>query len=589
MLVSVLTAKAQDTTRKHRETQQLEVNNLFKEKTPNQLLPRFIAEVNYREGMGEKITGDEQYFKNAYKGIEIAPGMNQLGNITYDIKKSSAFDVHFGYFFDKGKHFGVTVGVMHSEQYGKVSLDQFKAQYVDTDAHNTIYRQIVTAKNAGTQTDAIAENISIVTVNVPVLFRYKNQFKNQNLGVFLDGGPMFSVSSQNHYNTNAQFDYEAIYQYSSTGTATIDRSQLSSLAINDVLYTRSFITTLYNDNEADVNSKFNALQGRGYNVGLDKSVTQSYGAQQYKNFSVGAMVQGGVSYQLTYRLTANLGAWYTYQQLMNNNNADYRLTEKVGSYTSLLQGTKTAINTNWGLMLGVRFFIGPDKDIDDDGVPDRLDDCIRSAGPKGDFHGCPDSDGDGILDKDDACPLERGPACTNGCPDRDGDCVADKVDKCPDAYGSYRNHGCPDTARKTVKVTMDTDTPPAQATVDTSDVPAHVVLSTTVLYFDFGALSMPDSTYRRLDEVITILENNPKLQIVVSGFTDDVGGDDYNLLLSVRRAESVQKYMASKGIDEKRVILSGYGKRHPLIDNSSPEGRAKNRRIELEIVRPLGK
>ncbi len=565
-----------------------DVNNLFKEKTPNQLLPRVIVELNYRQGLGENMTGDNQYFKNAYKDVEIASGMNQLGSINYEIKKSTSFDIHFGYFFDYGKHFGVSIGLMHNEQYGQVSLDQFKAQYVDTDAHGYIYRQVVTATKANSKlTSAFTENISLVTMNVPVLFRYKNQFKNQRLGVFLDGGPMFSVSSENHYNTNAQFDYEAIYQYTTAGIATIDRNDLTSLAINDIMYTRSFITNMYKENAVDIVNKFNDLRARGYNVGLDMPVNHSYGAQKYNNFSLGAMVQGGVSYQLTYRITANAGAWYTYQQWANSDNSKYRLTQKVGSYTSLLEGTKNAVNTNWGVMLGIRFFIGPDKDIDDDGVPDRRDDCIRNAGPKGDFHGCPDSDGDGILDKDDACPLERGPACTNGCPDRDGDCVADKIDKCPDVYGTVRNNGCRDTVKKTVVATTESNNSGSNDTVIVRELPPHIVFNTTTLYFESGKLTMPDSTYARLNEVINVLDKNPKFVLVVSGYTDNVGGDDFNLLLSLKRAESIENYVKGKGIAKKRIIISGNGKKHPLVDNTTEEGRAKNRRIELEVVLPV--
>jgi OmpA-OmpF porin, OOP family len=82
-------------------------------------------------------------------------------------------------------------------------------------------------------------------------------------------------------------------------------------------------------------------------------------------------------------------------------------------------------------------------DSDGDGIPDLEDDCPLEAGLPA-FNGCPDSDGDGIADKDDACPNEPGPASTMGCPDADGDGIPDKDDACPNEAGPASTMGCPD-------------------------------------------------------------------------------------------------------------------------------------------------
>ncbi|QDW19197.1 OmpA family protein [Flavobacterium sp. KBS0721] len=84
------------------------------------------------------------------------------------------------------------------------------------------------------------------------------------------------------------------------------------------------------------------------------------------------------------------------------------------------------------------------KDTDGDGIYDKDDACPDVAGLK-QFNGCPDTDGDGIVDASDACPTEFGLAALNGCPDRDGDGVADKDDACPDVAGLAALKGCPDT------------------------------------------------------------------------------------------------------------------------------------------------
>ncbi len=85
-------------------------------------------------------------------------------------------------------------------------------------------------------------------------------------------------------------------------------------------------------------------------------------------------------------------------------------------------------------------------DGDEDGIPDSEDKCKYLKGPA-QWKGCPDSDGDGIPDHEDRCPKEPGYLTDGGCPppDRDGDSVTDRADKCPDAYGLARFQGCPDT------------------------------------------------------------------------------------------------------------------------------------------------
>jgi OOP family OmpA-OmpF porin len=72
--------------------------------------------------------------------------------------------------------------------------------------------------------------------------------------------------------------------------------------------------------------------------------------------------------------------------------------------------------------------------------------------------------------------------------------------------------------------------------------------------------------------------------IIAVGHTDAIGGDAYNQKLSVRRAEAVKEYMVSKGIERNRVYTEGKGEKQPVADNTAAEGRAKNRRVEIEVV-----
>jgi OOP family OmpA-OmpF porin len=72
--------------------------------------------------------------------------------------------------------------------------------------------------------------------------------------------------------------------------------------------------------------------------------------------------------------------------------------------------------------------------------------------------------------------------------------------------------------------------------------------------------------------------------IIAVGHTDAIGGDAANQKLSVARAESVKTYLVSKGIEKNRVYTEGKGKKQPVADNKTAEGRAKNRRVEIEVV-----
>ncbi|WP_233861116.1 OmpA family protein [Tenacibaculum piscium] len=93
--------------------------------------------------------------------------------------------------------------------------------------------------------------------------------------------------------------------------------------------------------------------------------------------------------------------------------------------------------------IGLVFKFGG-TDTDGDGIFDKDDACPEVAGLK-EFNGCPDTDADGIKDADDACPEVAGLAALNGCPDTDGDGIADKDDACPTVKGTKANNGCPDT------------------------------------------------------------------------------------------------------------------------------------------------
>ena len=85
-----------------------------------------------------------------------------------------------------------------------------------------------------------------------------------------------------------------------------------------------------------------------------------------------------------------------------------------------------------------------------------------------------------------------------------------------------------------------------------------------------------------LDEVAAVLQHNPNLHVQIDGHTDSTGTPEYNLGLSDRRAEAARSYLTSAGIDASRVKAKGFGETSPAADNATAEGRAINRRTEIE-------
>jgi OOP family OmpA-OmpF porin len=103
-------------------------------------------------------------------------------------------------------------------------------------------------------------------------------------------------------------------------------------------------------------------------------------------------------------------------------------------------------------------------------------------------------------------------------------------------------------------------------------------------FFDFDKAVLKPEGKAKLDEVVTKLSSINLEVIIAVGHTDAVGSDAYNEKLSVRRAEAVKAYLVGKGIEKNRVYTEGKGKKQPVADNKTAEGRAKNRRVEIEFV-----
>jgi OOP family OmpA-OmpF porin len=103
-------------------------------------------------------------------------------------------------------------------------------------------------------------------------------------------------------------------------------------------------------------------------------------------------------------------------------------------------------------------------------------------------------------------------------------------------------------------------------------------------FFDFNKSLVKPAGKAKLDDLVAKIKGINLEVIIAVGHTDSVGSDAYNQKLSVLRAEAVKAYLVSKGIEKNRVYTEGKGEKQPVASNVTSEGRAKNRRVEIEVV-----
>jgi len=201
-------------------------------------------------------------------------------------------------------------------------------------------------------------------------------------------------------------------------------------------------------------------------------------------------------------------------------------------------------------------------DSDNDGVLDKNDKCPDTPrGQSVDEEGCVllnDADNDGVPDKEDQCPNTAQGIKVNkkGCQlDSDGDGVPDARDKCPDTSKDFvvDGYGCPQTANLHIQ-------------------------------FESGKYNVDDALIKQLETFALFLQKNKGYQVVIYGYTDSTGNSQANKILSQKRAEAVKEGLIRYRINETRLTSIGMGEKNPIADNTTPEGRAANRRIEVELI-----
>lgn len=154
--------------------------------------------------------------------------------------------------------------------------------------------------------------------------------------------------------------------------------------------------------------------------------------------------------------------------------------------------------------------------------------------------------------------------------DSDGDGVPDYLDRCPTQYGAEKDHGCPSGAYLIIH-------------------PEAGQIITKSIHFDFNRANIRPESEIILETLTGAIHAQPAImKLSIEGHTDNIGSDARNMALSQARARAVYRYLVDHGINPQRLSYKGYGQRYPVADNTTPEGRARNRRVNF-IIEKVGK
>jgi len=277
------------------------------------------------------------------------------------------------------------------------------------------------------------------------------------------------------------------------------------------------------------------------------------------------------------------------QNSVDNPSIKYSQDQAVNSHFGL--GAAWKVNDDWRLLLdlttygrdayfaslGLRYqLFNKTKvktvlDQDGDGIPDNRDRCLTTASDaKVDAQGCAvelDSDGDGIPDSRDSC-LTTAPDAkvdAQGCAvelDSDGDGVPDSRDCCPNTPlgNKVDAEGC-------AIIEMD--------------------LNSSAAPFEFGSEKLSSLGEKIWAKIAKQIKQSPNVIVELGGHTDSKGSAEFNRKFSLKRANSVERFLVGKGVQEQQLRVKGYGESQPIADNSSEEGRRRNRRVDAHIVHKL--
>jgi outer membrane protein OmpA-like peptidoglycan-associated protein len=421
------------------------------------------------------------------------------GALSYKNGFSAGADLQLGCFFGPKQHFGVGAGIMYMNQQGDMTVDHFHAEYQSVDYFGNTFRQVLSSNGA------IKESVNTSNLNVPIVLKYKTGFTKR-IGFTADAGILLNVMERNSYTSKSNFNYEAIYKYTgSQGNVVPVYDNSPTPGPSDLLILKN--ANPETGTSVNVQQYFNTLRSNGYNVGLGVSPNSTKGTVSYNVPSVGFLIHPAVNVMLCSNFSLNLGVIYIYQNFSNTAAANYQVTDKVGSYSSVMNSVSSSSNHMIGFDAGLRYSF------------------TRHCEPP--------------------APMPA-PADT---------------------------------------IAPEPVEPPVASPVNEDEMEPEPVTINSPILFDVNKTEIKPEAYPILEEAVKTMTGNKKSVLVINGYTDNTGTAVYNRGLSRRRANAVKGYLHQKGLKTKQMRAIGHGAKDPAASNSTSEGRAMNRRVELKVKR----
>jgi hypothetical protein len=308
---------------------------------------RFYIGVNGRAG------------KISHKEVMRSPGRVYTNAITQpynrslpeiELNNAFGFDGQIGYFFSPDAKWGIGTGAIVMQYDGTITADNMLVEYQSWDFNGDTYRQVVS------NSKPIVEEFTMRSISIPLVMKYRTSLSKK-LGVVFDAGILYNVSAKSEYTGNTAFNYEAIYQFNITSDGKVSTVYDAGAQPdeNDWMITRA----QYQKDKGDGREAeyFEGLKKQGYNVGLDVAATGS-GTKEYKTGTIGGILQGAFTLQLTDAMQANLGFYYMHQNFRNDRaTTNKRITDKPGEYNTIQNNIVRFRNSNYGISLGLSMFL----------------------------------------------------------------------------------------------------------------------------------------------------------------------------------------------------------------------------------------
>ena len=403
-------------------------------------------------------------------------------------------------------------------------------------------------------------------------------------------GSVSSVLTNKQWATFNEMDPGLSLQYFEGFTDYIDfQATLGGSFVKYPFYRKSGVTPPNSSKfllELDAALNFKLLTDKYFFVPY---LTFGVGTSMYAGTYFAAYAPAGMGFQFNLGEGTFINTQFTYKAAISNLAVNH-LTYSIGIASPLKDKKEPVIVTPPPAPVVV-----VEKDSDGDGILDKNDKCPTVAGTAK-YNGCPvpDTDNDGINDENDKCPTVKGLAKYDGCPvpDTDKDGINDEEDKCPTVAGVARYQGCPvpDTDKDGINDEED-KCPTIPGVRENNGCPAikeevvkKVNTSAKNIFFVTGSAKLQTKSFKALNEVAAILKEDANLKQDIEGHTDNTGTDKINIPLSQNRAKAVFDYLNTKGgIDAGRMTSEGFGSSKPVADNKTVKGRTLNRRVEMKL------